>query len=184
MCRLAIFTTDDDKIVRTILGCKNEKIKPWVVVTNKPDAAVESVAERYGIKYMCFDYRHYSDRVAHEKDIVRYLRKEGISLIIFAHYMRLITKYFVDRFRDKIINVHPSLLPDFKGANGYRDAFDAGVEKSGCTIHYVDEGLDTGDVILQREVLRFEDDDFHTFRTRVHDIECCAIRAFVQSLVV
>ncbi len=105
-------------------------------------------------------------------------------MIIFAHYMRLITKYFVDRFRNKIINIHPSLLPDFKGANGYKDAFEAGVAKSGCTLHYVDEGLDTGEIILQKEVPRLKNDDFTSFRNRVHDIECLAIQMFVQGLVV
>lgn len=98
--------------------------------------------------------------------------------------MRLVTKYFINHFRDKIINVHPSLLPDFKGANGYKDAFEAGVSKSGCTLHYVDEGLDTGEIILQKEVPRLPEDNFDTFKSRVHDIECCAIEAFMQELVV
>ena len=75
-------------------------------------------------------------------------------------------------------------LPDFKGADGYREAFLAGVEKSGCTIHYVDEGLDTGKVLLQKSVPRLINDTFESFKSRVYEAECGAIRTFVESLVV
>ena len=71
-----------------------------------------------------------------------------------------------------------------EGADGYTDAFEAGVSKSGCTLHYVDEGLDTGEIILQKEVARLENDDFDSFKTRVHDTECNAIETFMQELVV
>lgn len=184
MCNMAIFSTNDDRIVRAILNTEKKKAKIKLIITNKPDSPVIEVAKRYDIKYKCFDHKEYKDRVSHEKDIIRFLRKEKIGLIIFAHYTRLVTKYFVDHFRNKIINVHPSLLPDFKGANGYRDAFDAGVEKSGCTIHYVDEGLDTGEIILQKSVDCFKNDSFDSFKNRVHRVECIAIQTVVQSLVV
>jgi len=167
MCNLAIFSTSDAKIVRSILSCKNRKIKPKLIITNKPDSDIMEVAKRYNMMYKCFDHREYSNRIAHEKDIIRFLRKEGIELIIFAHYMRLVTKYFVDRFKNKIINVHPSLLPDFKGGNGYKDAFDAGVSKSGCTLHYVDEGLDTGEIILQKTIDISPQDTLHSLQTKV-----------------
>jgi len=184
MCNIAIFSTEDEKIIRSILSVRKNREKVKLIITNIPDSPVVEVAKRYNIQYKCFDHRDYEDRVSHEKDIVRFLKSENIDWIVFAHYMRLITKYFVDRFRNRIINVHPSLLPDFKGANGYRDAFHAGVKKSGCTIHYVDEGLDTGKVLLQKEVPRLEKDDFHSFKSRVHDIECNTIQMFVESLVV
>lgn len=184
MCNVAVFSTSDDKIVRSIINCEKKKAKIKLIITNNPYSPVIEVAKRYGIEYKCFDHREYRDRVSHEKDIVRFLRKEKIDLIIFAHYMRLITRYFVDRFRNRIINVHPSLLPDFKGADGYSDAFYAGADKSGCTIHYVDEGLDTGEVILQKEVPRFSDDGLDSFKDRVHAAECAAINAFIQQLAV
>ncbi len=75
-------------------------------------------------------------------------------------------------------------MPDFKGANGYRDAFEAGVPKSDCTLHYVDEGLDTGEIIPQEEVPRLGNDDFNSFKTRVYDTECNAIETFMQEMVV
>lgn len=184
ICNLAIFSTNDAKLVRTILLSKNNKLKTKLIITNIPDSSIIEVAERYNIKYKCFDHRQYPGRASHEKDIVRFLMKEKITLIIFAHYMRLVTKYFVDRFRNKIINVHPSLLPDFKGAEGYRDAFNAGVEKSGCTLHYVDVGLDTGKILLQKEVSGLPNDNFDSFKNRIHDIECDAIQTYIESLVV
>ena len=104
MCNLAIFSTSDATLVRAIINCKNKKLKPKVIISNKPDSSLIHVAERYNIKYRCFDHREYPNRKSHEKDIVRFLLKEKIDLIIFAHYMRLITKYFVDRFRNRIIN--------------------------------------------------------------------------------
>ena len=183
MCNIAIFSTSDDRLVSSILECKS-KARIKAIITNKPDSPVIHVAKRHNIKWKCFDPKEYKDRVSHEKDIVRFLKEESIEMIIFAHYMRLVTKYFVDNFRNKIINVHPSLLPHFKGANGYKDAFDAGVEKSGCTIHYVDEGLDTGEIILQKSVNCFKNDSFDSFKNRVHRVECIAIQTVVQSLVV
>lgn len=182
MHKLAVFSTGDDKLVRSILDCDNKKVKIKVIVTNLPCSSLAETAEDYDIDLKCFDQRRYESRIAHEKDIIRFLKKEKIDRIIFAHYMRLVTKYFVDRYKDKIINVHPSLLPDFKGANGYKDAFDAGVSESGCTIHYVDEGLDTGEIILQKAVRRLDNDSFDTFKDKIHAIECTAIQAVVEGM--
>lgn len=182
MYNLAVFSTSDGRLVSSILNCKNKKVKIGAVITNIPNSPVIEAAKRYNLKYKCFDDREYRDRVSHEKDIIRFLKKDGIDLIIFAHYKRIVTKYFIDRFRNRIINIHPSLLPDFKGDNGYKDAFEAGVNKSGCTIHYIDEGLDTGKIILQKEVSRLPDDSFNLFKERVHGTECDAIQSFISSL--
>ena len=183
MCRLAVFSTKDDKLVEAIVKSKNCRINVNLIITNRPDSPVIEVAKKYGIKWKCFDNTLYPDRMAHETAIVEFLDNEGIDLIIFAHYMRLITPYFVSMYRNKIVNVHPSLLPAFKGAHGYRDAFDAGVNRSGCTLHYVDEGLDTGDVIMQKAVPRFADDTFESFRNRVHTAECIAVRELVEQVL-
>ncbi len=182
MYNLAIFSTSDDRLVKLILNCKNKKIKIKAIITNIPNSPVIEAVKRYDVRYKCFDHTEYPDRISHEKDIIRFLLTEKIDLIIFAHYMRLVTKYFVERFRNKIINVHPSLLPDFKGANGYKDAFEAGVKKSGCTLHYVDEGLDTGKIILQKDVPRLENDSFNLFQSRIHDAECEVVKTVIESL--
>lgn len=182
MCRTAIFSTSDSRLVNAILNKPYPNIKIHCIVTNKADSPVVDLAKRHNIKYACLDQRKYSSRLEHEQAILNFLMQENIHFCIFAHYMRLITKYFVDQFPNRIINIHPSLLPEFKGAKGYQDAFNAGVSVSGCTIHYVDEGLDTGDVILQKSVPRFLNDNFETFRNRVHQMECEAIQTVLQSV--
>jgi len=182
MCRTAIFSTNDARLVESILSTQNNGTKISTIITNNPESLVIDVAKRHNIKWKCFDHHQYPSRIEHEQAIVSYLKEQKTDLIVFAHYMRLITKYFVDKYRNKIINIHPSLLPAFKGANSYRDAFDAGVSTSGCTIHYVDEGLDTGDIIIQKSVPREQNDTFETFCNRVHSIECETIKSVLQSV--
>lgn len=184
MCKAAIFSSNDAELVESIIAYNHNKLKIGAIVTNMPDSAVIAVANRHGIKCKCFDHRKYPSRISHEQAVVSFLKANNIQLMVFAHYMRLITKFFVDQYRNRIINIHPSLLPAFKGAKGYQDAYNAGVSTSGCTIHYVDEGLDTGDIILQRSVPRYEDDTFEAFQNRVHGVECEAINTVLESLVV
>ncbi len=182
MHNLAIFSTRNDRLVSSILNCKNKKVKVKAIITNLPNSPMIEAAKRYNVEYKCFDHREYPDRISHEKDIVRYLLHKKIDLIIFAHYMRLVTKYFVDRFRDKIINIHPSLLPHFKGINPIKEAYESGISESGCTLHYVDEGLDTGKIILQKEFPRLPNDSFYLFQSRIHDAECEGVKTVIESL--
>ena len=86
-------------------------------------------------------------------------------------------------FKNKIIKVRPGLLPDFRG-DACKEEFESGAKESGCTIHYVDYGLCSGDVILQKKVTRLEEDDFNAFKDRVHEMECKAIQSYVESVVV
>ena len=184
MCRTAIFSTADSRLVSAILSKSYPNIEIHCIITNKPDSQVIDIARRHNLKWACFDQTKYSNRIDHEQAVLSFLKKENVKFCIFAHYMRLITKYFVDRYPNRIINIHPSLLPAFKGAKGYQDAFNAGVSTSGCTIHYVDEGLDTGDIILQRSVPRLQDDTFEAFQARVHGVECEAIQTVLHTVEV
>ncbi|HZX44959.1 MAG TPA: phosphoribosylglycinamide formyltransferase [Candidatus Nanoarchaeia archaeon] len=184
MCRTAIFSTGDSRLVSAILGKSYPNIKVHCIVTNKPDSRVIDIAKQHNLKWACFDQNNYSNRIDHEQAVLSFLKVENVQFCIFAHYMRLITKYFVDQYSNRIINIHPSLLPAFKGAKGYQDAFNAGVNTSGCTIHYVDEGLDTGDIILQRSVPRLQSDTFEIFRNRVHQMECEAIQTVLHAVAV
>lgn len=182
MHNLAIFSTRNCRLVSSILNYKNKKVKIKAVITHLPNSPVIEIAKRCGVEYKCFDHREYPSRISHEKDIVRYLLHKKVDLIIFAHYMRLVTKYFVNRFRGKIINIHPSLLPHFKGINPVKEAYESGISESGCTLHYVSEGLDTGKIILQKEVSRLPDDSFYLFRSRIHDAECEGVKTVIESL--
>ncbi len=110
-------------------------------------------------------------RIAHELEIEQVLFDHEVELVILSGYMRLLSPQFVERWEGKIINIHPSLLPDFPGAHAHRDAIASGVDKSGCTVHYVDAGMDTGQIIAQCEVEVLPEDTEETLASRVKHFE-------------
>jgi len=136
------------------------------VISDKKDAYGLERARKYGIDALFIDPKKYSSRQEHEDEIIRKLDACGISLIVLAGYMRLLTPHVISRFKNRIINIHPALLPSFPGTHGYKDAWDYGVKISGCTVHFVDEGCDTGPIILQAVNEILPDDTFETFQAR------------------
>src|SRR5216683_2753061 len=122
------------------------------VASNRPDAGALARADAAGIPNRVFDAGGYPDRAARDRELADWLQLRGVDFVVLAGYMHLLTAPFLARFPGRIVNVHPSLLPAFPGAHAIDDALAAGVETTGVTIHYVDEGLDTGAVILQEEV--------------------------------
>jgi phosphoribosylglycinamide formyltransferase-1 len=122
------------------------------VASNRADAGALARADATGIPNRVFELTDYSDRAARDRELADWLQLRGVDLVVLAGYMHLLTPSFLDRFRDRIVNVHPSLLPQFPGAQAIADALAAGVDTTGVTIHYVDEGLDTGRVIRQEPV--------------------------------
>jgi phosphoribosylglycinamide formyltransferase-1 len=122
------------------------------VASNRADArALQRAAEAH-IPARVFAVADYPDREARDRELADWLLLRGVDLVVLAGYMHLLTQSFLERFPDRIVNVHPSLLPDFPGARAVEDALSAGVETTGVTVHYVDEGLDTGAVIRQEPV--------------------------------
>ena len=122
------------------------------VASNKAGARALGRAEAAAIPARAFPLDRYADRAARDRDIADWLQLRGVDLVVLAGYMHLLTAVFLERFPDRIVNVHPSLLPAFPGARAIDDALTAGVDTTGVTIHYVDEGLDTGTVIRQETV--------------------------------
>jgi phosphoribosylglycinamide formyltransferase-1 len=122
------------------------------VASNRADAGALARADATGIPNRVFELADFSDRAARDRELADWLQLRGVDLVVLAGYMHLLTPSFLDRFRDRIVNVHPSLLPQFPGAQAIADALAAGVDTTGVTIHYVDEGLDTGRVIRQEPV--------------------------------
>lgn len=141
-----------------------------VVISDKADAAGLAKARERGVETVVVT-RNGRKRAEHDAEIISELRKRGVELVCLAGYMRLLSPDFVQAFPNKIINIHPSLLPAFPGLDAQKQAFDAGVEVTGCTVHYVDELLDHGPVILQREVPRFSDDTVETLSARILEQE-------------
>ena len=110
-------------------------------------------------------------RKAHEEQILRIIESKDIEMVVLSGYMRILTSFFVSRWKGRLVNIHPSLLPDFPGAHAQRDALEAGVKVSGCTVHFVDEGADSGPIIEQREVPILESDTIDTLTDRIKQAE-------------
>ncbi|TML16409.1 MAG: phosphoribosylglycinamide formyltransferase [Actinobacteria bacterium] len=122
------------------------------VASNRPDAGALARAQAAGLPARVFEVERYPDRAARDREMADWLQLRGVDLVVLAGYMHLLTPSFLSRFPDRIVNVHPSLLPEFPGAHAIDDALAAGVKTTGVTVHYVDDGLDTGAVIRQEPV--------------------------------
>lgn len=129
-----------------------------LVLSNRADAPGIERARELGYDAVVLSHRDFEDRSAHEKAVASEIEKRDASLILLAGYMRLLGAGFVERFRHRILNIHPSLLPSFPGVEAQRQAWEYGVRVSGCTVHFVDEGLDSGPIVVQRTV-EVEDGD-------------------------
>ncbi len=142
-----------------------------VVVADKKDAFALKRAENAGIKAVCVDYKSFSQREDFENAIMEELKKCGVTLIILAGFMRILGKNFVREYSGRMMNIHPALLPSFVGAHAHRDALSYGVKVSGCTVHFVDEGMDTGPIIVQSAVPVKDDDTEETLAARILEEE-------------
>lgn len=154
-----------------------------VVISDKADAAGLEKARERGVETVVIE-RNGRTREEHDLEIVAELRRCGVELVCLAGYMRLLSPMFVQAFPDRIVNIHPSLLPAFPGLDAQKQAFDAGVRVAGCTVHYVDELLDHGQIILQREVDVRDGDTVEDLSARIleqeHSLYVEAIKRIVQ----
>lgn len=122
------------------------------VLGNRPGAPGLERASQAGYETFCFEHSRYDTRQEHERELVAIIENRGADFVVLAGYMRLLSDWFVARFRHRILNIHPSLLPAFPGVDAQRQALEYGVRISGCTVHFVDEGLDQGPIVVQRAV--------------------------------
>jgi phosphoribosylglycinamide formyltransferase 1 len=138
------------------------------VASNRHRANALNRADAAGLPARVFELDQYPDRAARDREMAEWLQLRGVDLVVLAGYMHLLTPAFLERFADRVVNVHPSLLPEFPGAHAIDDALAAGVETTGVTVHYVDDGLDTGDVIRQEAV---EVEPRESLVERIHAVE-------------
>jgi len=138
-----------------------------VVMSNVPDAPGLERAKALGLEAVAIAHAGEPSRSAHEAKVIAALERSGAEWICLAGYMRLLSSELVGRFRQRILNVHPSLLPSFPGLHPQRQALEAGVKISGCTVHLVDEGLDSGPIVVQRTVPVLDDDDERALAARI-----------------
>lgn len=141
-----------------------------IVISDKAGAPGLASAKERGIETLAIERRG-RNREEHEQEIIAALRERHVDLICLAGYMRLLSPCFVEAFRGRILNIHPSLLPAFPGLDAQRQAFDHGARVSGCTVHFVDETLDGGPIIAQREVPVLEGDTVETLSARILEQE-------------
>jgi len=143
-----------------------ENVRIGVLVCNNKDAYALKVAEQNGIESKFIDHRN-KEREVFDKEVVNTLRDYDVDLVVLSGFMRVLSPYFIDEYEHKIMNIHPALLPSFPGLHAQRQAIDYGVKVSGCTIHYVDKGVDIGPIILQHAVPVKEDDTEETLSDRI-----------------
>jgi phosphoribosylglycinamide formyltransferase-1 len=150
------------------------------VASNRKDAHALVRARAAGVAAATFSLDCHADREERDLVMATWLEEHGVELVVLAGYMHLLTKPFLDRFPDRIVNVHPSILPAFPGMNAIRAALDANVEKTGVTIHLVDEGLDTGPILRQEE-LPLEPRE--TLEERLHAVEHRLLPTVVREMI-
>jgi len=171
---------------------KKIPIKPAVVISNQPDAKGLKIAKMLGVKTEVVNSTGFKgDRWDYDKKIVSVLTKYGVTqkngLVCLAGFMRIISPQFIRRYKNKIMNIHPALLPAFPGLHAQKQAVKYGAKYSGCTVHFVDEGIDTGPVILQLVVPIKDNDTKDTLSKRIlakeHEAYPEAVRLFAEKKI-
>ncbi|MED0665123.1 phosphoribosylglycinamide formyltransferase [Bacillus badius] len=142
-----------------------------LLVCDQPDAYVIKRAEQLNIPVFSFRAKDYGSKAEFEQEIVGRLRKAGVDFVFLAGYMRLIGETLLDAYRGKIVNIHPSLLPAFPGKDAIGQAFNARVKIAGVTVHFVDEGMDTGPIIDQESVRMAEDETRESLQKKIQEVE-------------
>jgi len=155
-----------------------------VVISDKPSAAGLETARERGVETVVVE-RTGQTREEHDAGIISELKRRDVELVCLAGYRRLLSSDFIQAFPNRIVNIHPSLLPLFPGLDAQRQALEHGVKITGCTVHFVDEGLDSGKIIMQRAVKVLDDDTVESLSVRIleqeHELYVQAVRTLVTS---
>ena len=174
MKKIAVFASGNGSNFQVIA----EQFPVEFVFSDHRDAYVLERAEKLGVTAHAFELKEFDNKVAYEEAIVTLLEKYDIDLICLAGYMKIVGPTLLAAYEGRIINIHPAYLPEFPGAHGIDDAWEAGVDQSGVTIHWVDNGVDTGKVIKQVRVPRLADDTIDSFEARIHENEYKSTQKF------
>lgn len=186
--RIVVLASGEGTNLQAILDeLHGREVEVVGVAGDRPDAPALSRAERLGVATATFPRDAYPDRAARDAALAAQVAAWAADLVVLAGYMALLDPDFVRRFAGRIINVHPSLLPVFPGLRAIEQALTHGVKVTGATVHLVDEGIDTGAILLQRAVEVRDDDTVQSLHDRLrrveHDLLCTAIRAFAAGTV-
>ena len=174
MKRFAVFASGNGSNLQAIIDAlKKKKIAAelCVVVSDNKEAFALTRALKAGIPTVVVDPKAFKDRTAMDRAIIKELKAFHVDFVVLAGYMRILSPDFVKTFRHKILNIHPALLPSFKGAHAIKDAFTSGVSSTGVTVHLVDEKVDHGPVIAQEALKIKKADTLKTLEARIHRLE-------------
>lgn len=178
MKKIAVFASGNGSNFQVIA----EQFPLEFVFSDHRDAYVLERAEKLGVTAHAFELKEFDSKVDYEKAIVALLEKYDIDLVCLAGYMKIVGTTLLKAYEGRIINIHPAYLPEFPGAHGIDDAWEAGVDQSGVTIHWVDSGVDTGTVIKQVRVPRLAGDTIESFEARIHENEYKLYPEVLESL--
>ena len=155
-----------------------------IIISNVPDVFAMERAKKHGLASLVISHKGYKRREDFDQKIVEALQAHGVELVVLAGYMRVVTSVLLRAFPMRVMNIHPALLPSFPGTHVWQDEVDYGVKFAGCTVHFVDEGTDTGPIIIQAVVPVYDDDTAETLNARIlkqeHKIFSQAIQLYAE----
>lgn len=170
--RVAVFVSGRGSNLQALLEAKKQgrlkKVEFVLVLSDNPSARALDIAREYGVETAVVDPKPFKkNREAYDKAVLDILIEKKVEFIALAGFMRILSRVLLEAYPNKIINIHPALLPSFPGLHAQKQAVDYGVKVSGCTVHFVDSGVDTGPIILQAVVPVLDDDDEDTLAERI-----------------
>ncbi len=191
MVKIAVLVSGRGSNLQAIINSiENKKINAVIaiVISDVQNALALEIAREHGIKTLLVDPGKFKTREDFDQNIIEILKKKQVTLICLTGFIRILSKTFVQQFKNRIMNIHPSLLPSFPGLNVQNKALDAGVKFSGCTVHFLDENVDTGPIICQSVVPVLDNDTVESLSERIlkeeHRIYPLAIQAFIEQRLV
>lgn len=169
--RVAVFASGTGTNFEAMMTSREREFDVVMLVCDQPKAHVIGKAASFGVETVVLDPHKFPSKEAYEEEILKKLKRANVQWIVLAGYMRIVGKTLLEAYPQRILNVHPSLLPAFPGKHAVEQALDAGVKVSGVTIHFVDEGIDTGPIIAQEPVTVFPKDTNETLQSRIQQVE-------------
>lgn len=172
--RVAVLASGRGSNFQSIIDASNENKLPnckiELLIVNKKEAYAVERAKKHNIAYTIIESKN-KKREDFDHQMLEVLTKKKIEIIVLAGFMRILSKPFITRYKNRIINIHPSLLPLYPGAHAHRDVIQSGAKESGCTVHFVDEGIDTGPIIMQQAISIDKDDNEETLAAKILPLE-------------
>lgn len=169
--RVAVFASGAGSNFEAIMGSRDREFDVVMLICDQPKAHVIGLAGSHGIETVVLDPKTFPSKVAYETEIIKKLKRANVEWVVLAGYMRIVGETLLAEYEGKMVNIHPSLLPSFPGKDAVGQALDAGVKVSGVTIHFVDEGVDTGPIIAQEPVTVFPNDTNESLQKRIQQVE-------------